>query len=141
MNNLADKLFEFGFHDTEISDIDCIESSVYLTFHNGLYILDNTGKEIELSDSITMRIDIDKRYMFGSIYNLIEITEFNNQERDVDFLSFKKRMNDSSFEIRMAYYSRFNNTILFDGSIKNKHIMFTIENCLDISYICSSENN
>lgn len=134
MNNLADKLFEFGFHDTEISDIDCIESSVYLTFHNGLYILDNTGKEIELSDSITMRIDIDKRYMFGSIYNLIEIIEFSNQERDVDFLSFKKRISDSSFEIHMAYYSKFNNTILFDGSIKDKHITFTVENCTDISY-------
>ena len=134
MNNIADKLFEFGFHDAEISDINCIESSVYLSFHKGLYILDNKGKEIELSDPITMRIDIDKRYMFGSIYNLIEIIEFSNQERDVDFLSFKKRINDSSFEIHMAYYSRFNNTILFDGSIKDRHIMLTIETCIDVSY-------
>ena len=99
-----------------------------------MYILDNTGKEIELSEPITMKIDIDTRYVFGSIYNLIEITEFNNQERDVDFLSFKKRINDSSFEIHMAYYSKFNNTILFDGSIKDKHIMFTVENCTDVSY-------
>ncbi len=134
MNNLVDKIFSFGFHDTEISGIDCKESSVYLYFYKGLYLLDNAGKEIELSNPITMRIDIDPRYICNSIHDLIEITEFNNQERDVDFLSFKKAIDNSSFEIHMAYYSRFNNSILFDGSVKDRHIVFIIENCLDVSY-------
>ena len=134
MNNLFYKIFSFGFHDTEISAIDCKKSSVYLYFYKGVYLLDNTGKEIELSNPIIMTIDIDPRYICNSIHDLIEITEFTNQERDVDFLSFKKSINDSPFEIHMAYYSRFNNTILFDGSVKDKHIVLIIENCLDVSY-------
>ena len=134
MSKMADKIFEFGFHDTKISAIDCTESSVYLHFHEGLYLLDDTGKAMELSNPITARIDIDSRYIFNSVYNLIEITDYSNQEQDVDFLSFKEAINDSWFEIHMAYYSRFNHTVLFDGSIQDKHIMFTIENCINVSY-------
>ena len=134
MNNLADKIFEFGFHGTEVSVIDCKDTSFYLHFDKGLYFIDYTGKEIELSKPIVMKIDIDPHYICGSIYNLIEIKEFGNQEQDIDFLSFKKSISDLSFVIHIAYYSRFNNTILIDGGIKDKHIMFTIENCIDVAY-------
>ena len=134
MNNLSDKIFEFGFHDSEISAINCKDTSVYLHFNKGLYLLDSTGKETELSKPVVMKIDIDPRYIYDSLEDFIEIKEFNNQEQYIDFLSFQKSISDLSFGIHMVYYSRFSNIILFDGGNRDKHIMFTVENCIDVVY-------
>ena len=46
MDSIFKQLFQYGFHDTEISSIDCEGLEVKLNFDKGIYLLDENGKEI-----------------------------------------------------------------------------------------------
>lgn len=104
MNNIFEQLFRYGFHDTKISSVDGEGLEIKLSFNNGIYLLDENGKEANLSNPIQVILRIDSY-----------------------FDSFEE-----AFGISMSYYSNFNNCVLFDGGISKKNIMFSIEGVNEI---------
>lgn len=77
MNSIFKQLFQYGFHDTEISSIDgeCLE--VKLNFDKGIYLLDENGKETVLSKPMQVILKIDSH--FDSFEEAFEIKEYGKK--------------------------------------------------------------
>lgn len=130
MNNIFEQLFRYGFHDTKISSVDGDGLEIKLSFNNGIYLLNEKGKEVNLSNPIQIILKIDS--YFDSFEETFEIKEYGKKVKYIEYLKLKKYLQKESFGISMAYYSNFNNCILFDGGISKKNIMFSIEGINEI---------
>ena len=131
MNNIFEQLFQYGFHDTELSSIQGEKLEIKLNFNNGIYILDDNGKETVLSKPL--QIDLKINSYFGFFEDALEIREYGQKIKYIDYLTMKKYLQKEQFGISMVYYSNFNNSILFDGGISRKNIMFSIEGIREIT--------
>ena len=49
---------KYALHDTAIDEIVCTDKGVELRFANGVYLLNQNGKETALSDPCRMVVDI-----------------------------------------------------------------------------------
>lgn len=134
MTELFNKIFQFGFHDTEITYIEKKEDGFELLFDKGLYYLDGNGKETQLTKPIKMIVKI-KAVAFLPVENMVEITDFSAGQKDIVYHDFEEMVKKHSFQLFMVYYSAFASRILFDGGIGNKHIQFVIEGCCDVCFL------
>ena len=125
MSKRFEQLFQYGFHDTELSSIDEKGLKLVLNFDKGLYLLNEEGKETVLSKPVKIFLQINSRY--DSLEQVIEIREYGKKVKYIDYVLFKKYLEKEPFEIWMTYYNNFNNCILFDGGIGKRQIMFSIE--------------
>lgn len=123
MNNIFEHLFQYGFHETEITSIDCEGLEIRLNFDKGIYLLDENGKETILSKPMQIILKIDS--YFNSSEEAFEIKEYGKKIKYLEYLTLKKHLEKEAFGISMAYYS--NNCILFDGGFPKKNIMLIIE--------------
>lgn len=130
MNNIFEQLFQYGFHDTEISSVEGEGLEIKLNFDNGIYLLDENGKETILSKPMQVIFRIDS--YFDSFEDAFEIKEYGKKVKYLDYLTLKKNLQKEIFGISMSYYSNFNNCVLFDGGISKKNIMFSIEGINEI---------
>lgn len=130
MNNIFEQLFQYGFHDTEISSVEGEGLEIKLNFDNGIYLLDENGKETILSKPMQVIFRIDS--YFDSFEEAFEIKEYGKRVKYLDYLTLKKYLQKEIFGISMSYYSNFNNCVLFDGGISKKSIMFSIEGINEI---------
>lgn len=133
MNNIINTLFQYGYHDTEITLIESFENTIILYFNNGLYFLDESGKETSLSSPLKIIIEINKKC--NSLDYAVEIRELGKKMKYLDFKVFKSYFSKGSFGIAMAYFSNLGNTILFDGGFENKQILFSIESIDKLSIV------
>lgn len=125
MNNIFEQLFQYGFHDTEISSIDYEDLQIKLNFDEGIYLLDEKGKETVLSKPMQVILKIN--FKFNSLEEVFEIKECGKRVKHIDYSLLEKYMQKEAFKIWMVYYSNFNKCILFDGGICKKQIMLSIE--------------
>lgn len=125
MDNIFKQLFQYGFHDTEISSIDCEGLEVKLNFDKGIYLLDENGKETILSKPMQVILKISS--CFDSFEESFEIKEYGKKVKYLEYITLQKHLQKESFGISMCYYSNFNSCILFDGGISKRNIMFSIE--------------
>lgn len=125
MNNIFEQLFEYGFHDTELTSISGENLEIRLNFNEGIYLLDETGKETTLSQPIQMVLNISSYY--NSFHEALEIKEYGKKIKYLDFSMLKKFLQKKSMGISMVYYSHFNNCLLLDGGVYGKNIMISIE--------------
>lgn len=133
MNNIFKQLSDYGFHDTIISSIEGNGLILKLNFDNGVYLLSQLGKETFLSKPIQMILKI--RSDFTSFENAFEIRKFGRKVKYLDYTTFLKYFKEKGFGISMVYYNNFNNSILFDGGIEKKNIIFTVEGITQVT-IC-----
>lgn len=119
-----EKIFQYGFHDTEISSIEDDKSQIILNFNKGIYLLDDTGKESILSKPMQMVLQINSEY--PSAEAAIDITEYGKKTKFVDYFVFKKNLQKKPFGIAMVYYSNFNDAILFAGGFGKEAIEIEI---------------
>ena len=130
MDSIFKQLFQYGFHDTEISSIDCEGLEVKLNFDKGIYLLDENGKETILSKPMQVILKISS--YFDSFEETFEIKEYGKKVKYLEYITLKNHLQKESFGISMCYYSSFNNCILFDGGISKRNIMFSIEGVNEI---------
>ena len=130
MDSIFKQLFQYGFHDTEITSIDCEGLEVKLNFGKGIYLLDENGKETILSKPMQVILKISS--YFDSFEESFEIKEYGKKVKYLEYITFKKHLQKESFGISMCYYSNFNSCILFDGGISKRNIMFSIEGVNEI---------
>ena len=118
--------------DTEISSIDCNNLEIRLNFENGIYVLDENGKEAYLSKPMQVVLTIDS---YLKTYNhALEIKEYGKKIKYLEYERLRKKLQKESFGISMLYYSKFNNCILFDGGFTKENIMLSIEGIVDIRF-------
>ena len=125
MNDIFEPLFKYGFHDTELSFICGQNLEISLFFQKGLYLLDKTGKETFLSKPIQIELKLESYCQHFE--NAIEVKEYGGKIKFLNYSQMKKYLEKGNFEIFMAYYSNFNNCIMFEGSISKKNIQLSIE--------------
>ena len=130
MNIIFDQLFQYGFHDTELSSICGKNLEISLYFQNGLYLLDKTGKETILSKPIRIILKLDT--YFDSFEEAIEIREYGKKLKHLNYATIQNLLSKENFGISIAYFSYFNNCIMFDGGISKKNIMLSIEGINEI---------
>ena len=130
MDSIFKQLFQYGFHDTEITSIDCKGLEVKLNFDKGIYLLDENGKETILSKPMQVILKISS--YFDSFEESFEIKEYGKKVKYIEYLTLNKYLQKESFGISMCYYSNFNSCVLFDGGISKRNIMFSIEGINEI---------
>ena len=130
MYNIFEQLFQYGFHDTEISSIEGEGLEIKLNFIKGIYLLDNNGTETILTKPMQIVLKLDS--YFNSFEESLEIREYGKKVKYLDYAVFKRHFKKETFKIWMVYYSKFNSCILFDGGFLKKHIPFSIEGVNEI---------
>lgn len=119
MINLFEKIFKYGYHDTSISNIKLEKNKIILEFKNGIYTLDDRGKEVELTKSLSMIISLDLK--FESIYNQIDI--WNTSLGSVNLVSFIREFKTRTFEIDNVFYSMSDSVFMIDGLFDDEYSM------------------
>ncbi|MDE5566240.1 MAG: hypothetical protein K2H02_05665 [Anaeroplasmataceae bacterium] len=134
MSLIFDKIFEFGYHDTELTFLDNEEMMLKLYFGNGLYNLDAQGVELDLSKPIILCLKINPK--FKCVDNIIEIIDLSGKKDTyIEYKNFKKLLKKDSCPICNLYFSGFNETILIDCSLRTKRIQITIEGIEEVSFL------
>ena len=130
MDSIFKQLFQYGYHDTEITSIDCEGLEVKLNFDKGIYLLDENGNETILSKPMQVILKISS--YFDSFEKSFEIKEYGKKIKYLEYKTFKKYLQKESFGISMCYYSKFDSCILFDGGFSKRNIMFSIDDVNEI---------
>lgn len=132
MNLIFDKIFEYGYHDTDLTRIDNEGMFLKLFFENGLYTLDDKGTELSLTEPIMLCLKINSIYK--NVDNIIEISINHKKDRYIEYEYFKKILKKDGCGITNLYFSDFNDTILIDGMLENKRIIITIEGVEEVLF-------
>ena len=74
-----------------------------------------------------MQVILKINFEFDSLDEVFEIREFGKKSKYIDYSSLEKYFQKDKFGILMIYFSKFNSSILFEGGIRNKKIMFSID--------------
>ena len=116
MKNIFKPLFQYGFHDTEITSIEGEGLEIKLNFKDGIYLLDEQGNETILSKPKQIVLKLDN--CFNSFEEAFEIKELGKKLQYIDYLTLKKFLQKETFGvfgIAMMYYN--NNCILIEGGL------------------------
>lgn len=136
MNSVFEFLFQYGFHDTEFSSIEISGTEIKLDFDKGVYLLDETGKETQLSKPAIIVVKVALQPFIEQVEQQIEIRECNRKYKDIEYSKFKEYLQKEHFEVFMVYFSPFDNTVLVTGSIgKNRSIDLSIACVQDIQVL------
>lgn len=114
---MFEKYIEYGLHDTFVNNIIIEKDGLTFIFKNGVYTLNEAGKEIFLSKPCTMKIyieDFDGNRLFEhcSFYKC-----YKKHFSEVDFSDMKKLLLKSCFNIDLDFYSPFAKAISLRGYI------------------------
>ena len=119
MNNVCDNLFQYIYHETEISSIECEGFEIRLNFDKGIYRLDDKQRKTFLSNPMQMILTVDTYY--SSNVEAFFIREYGKKTKFIEYLTLKKYLEKNVFQINLAYYSDFDNCILFEGGLSNSN--------------------
>ena len=108
---------KYALHDTEINKIVCNNKGLELHFVNGVYLLDEKGKETELSNPCRMDITING-FDNTKLYEHITVTKTRKLKvSEIEFYDFLKLLEKNLFKIDIDYYSFFGSSILLKGYV------------------------
>lgn len=131
-------MFEFnrkyGFHDTEITDISLIDNELKIFFSNGIYVLDNTGREDFLTESCCMNFLFDKETCCLPEESVTIYLCRKNKRKSVSIEEFKKILSKTKFGILFDYYSRFARSVMFKGYILKYEVEFIVEEIAEVIF-------
>ena len=131
---MFENYIEYGLHDTYVNDIIIGENGLTFSFGNGVYILDDTGKEACLSKPCKMNIFVDH---FDS-NRLFEHCSFHKCYKrhftEVDLSDIKELLLKNNFEIDLDFYSPFAQAISLQGHIGKYLIEIRITEIKNIEF-------
>lgn len=114
---MFEKNINYGLHDTSVHGISIEDGGLSFSFENGVYILNDEGRETVLSNPCKMLISIenfDKNSIFEhcSFYKCRK-----NRIYEVDFADIQKLLLKNCFSIDSDFYSPFLRAISLRGYI------------------------
>ncbi len=139
MNNVFEPLFQYGFHDTEFSSIEIDGTEIKLYFNEGIYLLDETSNETQLSKSAIVVLKVALQPFIEQVEKQIEVKTCDEKVEEVEYSQLKKDLKKQPFEVFSVYFSPFNNTVLITGSIGNKSVDLSIEGVQNIQVLFKAE--
>lgn len=83
---IYDKIMKFGYHDTDATGISYDESRIIMNFEKGIYNLDESGREKDLTSCAKIIITVDTRYV--KITNCVEIFEIGRKFKTISLETF-----------------------------------------------------
>lgn len=126
-------LNEYGFHDTEINKIECMENIIALYFEKGICALDD-GKETLKTNKCVMKLVVNNT---DGILQNVEIYVIRRKKiKEIDLNDLINMLRNDTFKINNLLMSNFNQTILICGFSDKYEIYVTIscikECCIDV---------
>lgn len=121
---IFEELFQYGFHDTEISSIETSLCELRLNFNNGIYLLNEACRETTLTKPLQLKFQITPAF-FSEEY-VVNVTSYGKKTKYYNYSDMKKKFQKSSFEVVNVYFSPFN-AVLFDGGMKKESMLFYID--------------
>ena len=127
------KIYEYGFHDTCVTDIEVDESQINLIFAGGVYKLDIYGKEDSLTKKFILKLKFGCEYNLNIFDNIDIIFISKKGRRFIDSENIESIIKNENLIVQNIYWSNFNNIILIEcGNLKGGYYI-KFENCIDIS--------
>ena len=118
----------YGLHDTQITNISVANDLIDLEFRNGIYNLDSTNKETDLTKCCHVLIQISD----PNIDNCVEIIKIKKSKLHyISLAELREMMTRSVFEVELDFYSNFNNAFMLIGYIACHKIVFTVHESID----------
>ena len=135
MNYFDEYLYKYGLHDCKLNKMEIKNGILHLYFDQGVYELDERGKEISLTGSCTVMIELSERFTELEAKERIEIVKISKRKKfEIDYEVFKKRVDRFGFDIIINYYSYFCNTIMMKGYMKSDEYEITIPMVKKVSF-------
>lgn len=114
---MFEKYIEYGLHDTNVNDIIIEKNGLTLLFREGVYILNDAGKETSLSKPCKMNINIEN-FNSNSLFEHCSFYKcYKKHFSEVDLFEIKKLLLKNPFEIDLDFYSPFARAISLRGHI------------------------
>lgn len=127
--------YKYLLHDAIINDIFCNDDGIDLFFEKGVYIVNEQGKEAELSGPCKMRITLPF-FDSNKMFQFITVTKIKKSTiSDIEFADFLKILRKYTFRIYIDYYSFFGASVLFIGDCGENVIHLTITDIDKVEYI------
>ena len=126
---------KYALHDTQINSIVCNNEGIEFHFAQGVYFLNEQGKEGERSSSCRMVItigDFDSRRMYEHV---TVMKSGKSKISEIAFAEFLKLLEKDSFVVDIDYYSFFGASILLKGYCGKFNIEFTITEVDKVEYL------
>ena len=105
-----------------------------MEFDNGVYLLDDSGHETELSKKCYLKVKInffDRRNMFEHI----EIKRICKKKIEkIEYEEFEALLSKNTFTVYLGYYCPFGDSVLIKGSIGKYGIEFVVTEIAELSY-------
>ena len=118
----------YALHDTQITNISVANDLIDLEFRNGIYNLDSTNKETDLTKCCHVLIQISD----PNIDNCVEIIKIKKSKLHyISLAELREMMTHSVFEVELDFYSNFNNAFMLIGYIACHKIVFTVHESID----------
>lgn len=131
MNFVNKDIIKYGLHDTAFDFIEINSDGITLLFADGVYFLDENGKEVSLSKECRLKLTIDN-FNSENLSEHITVTKVHkNKVQEIEMIDFINKLKNNRFDIYLDFYSDFSRSILLKGYLsKNKFeiIMSEINN-------------
>jgi len=134
MDGFSDYLYKYGLHDCMIDDIIIDNGNVVFVFGSGIYMLDPSGKEIRLTKSCKVIVELDETNPQQALNYIDVVKIFRESISEVDCADFVEIVKQFKFSIILNYYSYFNNSILLKGYVNNSKYEITISEIRRIAF-------
>lgn len=120
MNLFYDYLYKYGLHDCAVNDIFIENEKIVFCFDSGVYELDDCGKERNLTESCKMKVKVAGLNQ-DKLWEHVEINRvYKGTICETEYDDFVQKVKEINFDIDINYYSRFCNSILLKGYIKDE---------------------
>lgn len=127
---------KYGLHDTEINEISVTDKGIGLFFADGVYRLDDSGKETVLTPKCSLLIairDFDRNHLFEHI----EIVLHEKKTvKEISLARLQDMLEDAgSISLDMDFYSQFSAAMLLKGYIGKNKLEITVSEIEGIEYL------
>lgn len=114
---MFEKYIEYGLHDTSVNGIIIKENGLTFLFQEGVYILNDAGKETSLSKPCKMCINIEY-FDKNSLFEHCSFYKCNKKHfSEVEFSDIKNLLSKNRFVVDLDFYSPFARAISLRGHI------------------------
>lgn len=114
-----DYIYQYCLHDCLLNSIRTDYQKIMLRFDSGIYLLDNEGKETELTESCEMVLNLEFAGCNDFDAHIIITRQRKKKILDVTFSDLIRSVQKNAFEIENCFCSNFNNALLLKGYIGN----------------------
>jgi len=137
MKKFDDFIYKYAFHDTIINDIESIDGQIILYVKDGIYTLDEFGKETRKTSSCKIVLSIAD-FRISEPWSILIIYKIKSKKiNEVKYEDFVKCVKKEKFTINNHYFSPFNNELMLVGYIGDYKIQIIISS-IDKIVLCKN---